>query len=148
MANHNNAAAHGHGGIPWKHVVGYIFSIILTLLALYVTYKTDFSRTTIITIIFIFGFLQAAIQLLMFMHMTESSQKNSKLSGNTQTGNMLFAAFVAVVIVAGTVWVMGAGHAEHDHHNMKSEHKMEMNKDEMDHSKMDHSEHDGMKMDK
>ncbi|WP_199484744.1 cytochrome C oxidase subunit IV family protein, partial [Listeria seeligeri] len=38
-------------------------------------------------IIFIFAFIQAALQLLMFMHMTEGRD------GKIQIGNILFAAF-------------------------------------------------------
>ncbi|MED2972286.1 MULTISPECIES: cytochrome aa3 quinol oxidase subunit IV [unclassified Fictibacillus] len=134
MANpQNQAVSNEHGGIPWKHVVGYILSIVLTALALWVTFKTGFSKQTILIIIFIFAFLQAALQLLMFMHMTESSEKSSSLTGKTQTGNILFAAFIAIVIVAGTVWVMWAGHAKHDHHKMEMDH----GKTEMDGHKMD-----------
>ncbi|UZJ79070.1 cytochrome aa3 quinol oxidase subunit IV [Fictibacillus sp. KU28468] len=143
MANpQNQAVSNEHGGIPWKHVVGYILSIVLTALALWVTFKTGFSKQTILIIIFIFAFLQAALQLLMFMHMTESSEKSSSLTSKTQTGNILFAAFIAIVIVAGTVWVMSAGHAHMDHHKMDhgkmemdGKHKMD---DDMDGMDMDH----------
>ncbi|MDN4071478.1 MULTISPECIES: cytochrome aa3 quinol oxidase subunit IV [Fictibacillus] len=142
MANpQNQAVSNEHGGIPWKHVVGYILSIVLTALALWVTFETGFSKQTILIIIFIFAFLQAALQLLMFMHMTESSEKSSSLTGKTQTGNILFAAFIAIVIVAGSVWVMSAGHAKHDHHKMDhnkmemdgSDHKMDKDMEGMDH---------------
>ncbi|MFC0187648.1 cytochrome aa3 quinol oxidase subunit IV [Fictibacillus aquaticus] len=94
--------------IPWKHVVGYILSMVLTLMALWVALDTDFSQKTIFTIIYIFAFLQAALQLLMFMHMTESS------NGRIQTANILFAVFIAITVVAGSVWVMSAGHGEHN----------------------------------
>ncbi|MDN4524678.1 cytochrome aa3 quinol oxidase subunit IV [Fictibacillus fluitans] len=138
MANPQDSLSREHGGIPWKHVIGYLLSIILTALALWVTFETGFSTRTILIIIFIFAFLQAALQLLMFMHMTESSEKKSKLTGQTQTGNILFAAFIAIVIVAGSVWVMSAGHAEHDHHKMDSKtHDMKMDGD----MKMDHGDH-------
>ncbi|MTH55585.1 cytochrome aa3 quinol oxidase subunit IV [Bacillus mangrovi] len=98
-----------HDKFPWSHVVGFALSIILTLIALWVALGTDLPTTTILIIIFVFAFFQAALQLLMFMHMTETK------SGMIQTLNTIFAAFLAIVIAGGTVWVMGShgGHSEH-----------------------------------
>ncbi|MCM3733103.1 cytochrome aa3 quinol oxidase subunit IV [Fictibacillus nanhaiensis] len=112
----NKTEVNGHGGFPWKHLVGFVLSIVLTLFALWVALGTDLSLTWILIIIFGFAFLQAALQLLMFMHVTENST-NTKLTGRVQVGNILFAAFVAIVIVIGSVWVMTAGHAKHDKHD-------------------------------
>ncbi|MEY9215972.1 cytochrome aa3 quinol oxidase subunit IV [Bacillus subtilis] len=66
----NKSAEHSH--FPWKHIVGFILSIVLTLLALWVAVYTDLSSSAKLWIIFGFAFIQAALQLLMFMHMTES----------------------------------------------------------------------------
>jgi cytochrome aa3-600 menaquinol oxidase subunit IV len=112
----NKSVANEHGGFPWKHLIGFVMSIVLTLFALWVALETDLSLTWILIIIFGFAFLQAALQLLMFMHVTENST-SSKLTGRVQVGNILFAAFVAIVIVIGSVWVMTAGHAKHDKHD-------------------------------
>jgi cytochrome aa3-600 menaquinol oxidase subunit IV len=109
----NNSVGNEHGGFPWKHLIGFVLSIVLTLFALWVALGTDLSLTWILIIIFGFAFLQAALQLLMFMHVTENST-NTKLTGRVQVGNILFAAFVAIVIVIGSVWVMTEGHAKHD----------------------------------
>ncbi|MCM3719941.1 cytochrome aa3 quinol oxidase subunit IV [Fictibacillus phosphorivorans] len=112
----NKTAANEHGGFPWKHLIGFVLSIVLTLFALWIALETDLSLTWILIIIFGFAFLQAALQLLMFMHVTENSTK-TKLTGRVQVGNILFAAFIAIIIVAGSVWVMTAGHAKHDKHD-------------------------------
>ena len=134
----NKQAAVDHGGFPWKLLIGFVLSIVLTLVALWAALYTDFSITTILVVIFGFAFLQAALQLLMFMHVTESSKKNG-ITGRVQVGNVLFGFFVAVVTVIGSVWVLSAGHAKHDpqeHHNMKMDHgDMKMDHDDMD---MDH----------
>ncbi|MDA7025298.1 cytochrome aa3 quinol oxidase subunit IV [Bacillus sp. CLL-7-23] len=98
------SAEHSH--FPWKHIVGFVSSIVLTLLALWVALYTDLSMTAILWIIFGFAIIQAALQLLMFMHMTESD------SGGIQVGNTLFAAFIAIAIVVGSVWIFAA----HSHH--------------------------------
>lgn len=112
----NKTVANGHGGFPWKHLIGFVLSIVLTLFALWIALGTDLSLTWILIIIFGFAFLQAALQLLMFMHVTENST-STKITGRVQVGNILFAAFVAIVIVVGSVWVMTAGHAKHDKHD-------------------------------
>ncbi|SHE39807.1 cytochrome aa3 quinol oxidase subunit 4 [Seinonella peptonophila] len=91
---------------PWKHFVGYLLSVVLTLMALWITFSSGFSLSIIFAIIIVLAILQAVLQLLMFMHITE---RNSKI----QTGTMLYAAFIAITIVAGSIWVMSAGHAAH-----------------------------------
>ncbi|TDQ42708.1 cytochrome aa3 quinol oxidase subunit IV [Aureibacillus halotolerans] len=106
MAQSNTTAQKGH--FPWKHIVGFVMSIVLTLAALWICFQTDFTLQTKIIIIFLFAFLQAALQLLMFMHLTEGK------SGRIQAGNILFAAFIAIVVVLGSFWVMNFGvHLNH-----------------------------------
>ncbi|MDR7074453.1 cytochrome aa3 quinol oxidase subunit IV [Fictibacillus barbaricus] len=136
MANKQVVA--DHGGFPWKLLIGFVLSIVLTLVALWVALETGLSGKMILIVIFGFAFLQAALQLLMFMHVTENSTKNG-ITGRVQVGNVLFGFFVAIVIVIGSVWVMGAGHMKHDPQkdpNMKMEHgdmKMDHGKMKMDH---------------
>ena len=65
-----------------KHTVGFIASIVLTLLAVFVTLYTNMTFHAKTTIIFGFAFIQA-VQLLMFMHLTEGKDgrhNRSKLS--------------------------------------------------------------------
>ncbi|EUJ22801.1 cytochrome aa3 quinol oxidase subunit IV [Listeria newyorkensis] len=107
MAKNKANTAHAEEGIPWKHIVGFALSIALTLLAVWVVFESTLSKSVIITVIFIFAFIQAALQLLMFMHMTEGQ------NGRIQVGNILFAAFIAIVVVMGSYWVMEIGHMNH-----------------------------------
>ncbi|MEJ7512179.1 cytochrome aa3 quinol oxidase subunit IV, partial [Staphylococcus lugdunensis] len=51
--------------------------------------------------------IQAAVQLLMFMHLTESKD------GNLQTFKVLFAIIITLITVIGTYWVMQGGHSSH-----------------------------------
>lgn len=100
MANNQQNTAGDHNHFPWSHVIGFISSIVLTIVALWIGLYTDFSLSVKIAVVFTLAFLQAGIQLFMFMHMTESE------SGNVQVVNTAFAIFVAVVTVLGSVWVM------------------------------------------
>ncbi|KAF1677863.1 cytochrome aa3 quinol oxidase subunit IV [Bacillus mexicanus] len=103
----NKSAEHSH--FPWKHVVGFALSIVLTLLALWIAVYTELSPSAKLWIIFGFAFIQAALQLLMFMHMRESE------NGTIQVGNTLFGFFGAIVIVLGSIWIFAAHYHHGDH---------------------------------
>lgn len=90
-----------------KHTVGFIASIVLTILAVFVTLYTSMELNVKITIIFGFAFIQAAVQLLMFMHLTEGKD------GNVQGFKVIFALIITLITVIGTYWVMQGGHSAH-----------------------------------
>ncbi|SFA85652.1 MULTISPECIES: cytochrome aa3 quinol oxidase subunit IV [unclassified Bacillus (in: firmicutes)] len=92
---------------PVSHIIGFVFSLIMTFAAAGVALKTNLSFKTIMWIIGTLAVLQAGLQLTMFMHVSEG--EDSK----TNTVNMIYAIFTAICIVAGTIWVMSFG--MHDH---------------------------------
>lgn len=104
----NKSAEHSH--FPWKHIVGFILSIVLTLLALWVAVYTDLSSSAKLWIIFGFAFIQAALQLLMFMHMTES--ENGTIKSETRCSDSLArslsyldpSGFSRLTITMVTIW--------------------------------------------
>lgn len=91
-----------HKGFPWSHVIGFIMSLVLTFAALYLVMYTSLPALTIVGIITGLAVLQAGLQLFMFMHMTESE------NGVINTITMAYSFFIAVTIVAGTVWIVFA----------------------------------------
>lgn len=92
-----------HSGLPWTQIIGFILSIALTFLAVWFGLYTNLAYELIVAIVFVLAFIQAAIQLFMFMHVTEGE-------GKWQVGKMMSAAFIALVIVAGSVWVLSNMH--------------------------------------
>ncbi|MGG3912556.1 cytochrome aa3 quinol oxidase subunit IV [Rossellomorea vietnamensis] len=98
MSQHTN-----HSGLPWTQIIGFILSIALTFLAVWFGLYTNMAYELIVAIVFVLAFIQAAIQLFMFMHVTEGE-------GKWQVGKMMSAAFIAIVIVAGSVWVLSSMH--------------------------------------
>ncbi|EFR95397.1 quinol oxidase subunit 4, partial [Listeria innocua FSL J1-023] len=52
--NNKSNAAHAEGGIPWKHIVGFALSVILTLLAVWVAIYSTLTTNVKVVIIFIF----------------------------------------------------------------------------------------------
>lgn len=92
---------------PVSHVVGFLLSLVLTFVAVFVALKMNVSYTIVMWIIGSLAVIQAGLQLFMFMHVTEGED------GKTNVINMAYAVFVAIVIVAGSIWVLTSGHAAH-----------------------------------
>lgn len=81
---------------PPKQVLGFVFSIVLTVIALSV-YFLDMSFELAMTILLITAFIQAAVQLVVFMHAGESKDKKSIYT------TLYYGFFIALVTVFGTL---------------------------------------------
>ncbi|AYK05195.1 MULTISPECIES: cytochrome aa3 quinol oxidase subunit IV [Brevibacillus] len=84
---------------PRKQVIGFGFSLILTALALTVYFFT-MSFAVGMTILLVTAFIQAAVQLVVFMHTGETGDKISIYT------NLYYALFIALVTVFGTLLCM------------------------------------------
>lgn len=84
---------------PKSHVIGFISSIVLTLLAMTVL-VLDVSFASKMVILFITALLQASLQLFLFMHISESEDKKELYI------NIGYAAFVGIVTIVGSLLVM------------------------------------------
>lgn len=80
-------------------------SLVLTFGAAWIALQSSLSMTSVMWIIGTLAVIQAGIQLYMFMHINES---NDRIANNI---NIIYSAFIAVVIVAGSIWVMTSGHS-------------------------------------
>ncbi|KAA0546227.1 cytochrome aa3 quinol oxidase subunit IV [Bacillus sp. BGMRC 2118] len=94
-------------GFPISHVFGFILSLVLTFVAAAVVIKMNLSATITMWIIGSLAIIQAGLQLFMFMHVSEGEDKK------TQIINLVYGVFCAIVIVVGTIWVMGFGNHMH-----------------------------------
>ncbi|KAB2496327.1 cytochrome aa3 quinol oxidase subunit IV [Priestia endophytica] len=95
-----------HDRFPWKLVIGFVLSIVLTLLTLWVAFRSGFQDKMVLSLMLLLAFLQAGMQLVLFMHVREGE-------GTVQVSNMVHAFFTAIIIVAGSVWVMSFGMHNH-----------------------------------
>lgn len=84
---------------PKKQVVGFVFSLFLTVIALSV-YYFQMSFTTAMTILVITAFIQAILQLTIFMHTGESNDKRLIYT------NIYYGFIIAIVTVLGTLLCM------------------------------------------
>lgn len=89
------------------NIVGYVLGLILTFAAVWVVFESSLSTRAIWITIAIFATIQAGLQLFMFMHMTEGEDRDTKVV------HTVYAIFMGIVIVFGSIWVMTAGHPIH-----------------------------------
>ncbi|WP_313799275.1 cytochrome aa3 quinol oxidase subunit IV [Cytobacillus sp.] len=83
---------------PAKQVMGFVFSLILTAVALAV-YFFDLSFSAGLAILIVTAFIQALLQLVVFMHAGETKDKWSIY------GNVYFMIFVALITIFGTLFL-------------------------------------------
>ena len=84
---------------PKHHIMGFIFSLVLTVVALAVL-KFDMSYQMGMTILLVTAFLQASVQLVLFMHVGESEDKPVIYA------NVWYMLFFAIATVLGTMLTM------------------------------------------
>jgi cytochrome aa3-600 menaquinol oxidase subunit IV len=84
---------------PAKQVIGFAFSLLLTVIALAV-YFLDMSFATGMTILLITAFVQAGVQLVVFMHAGETEDKAAIYT------NIYYGLIIALVTIFGTLLAM------------------------------------------
>lgn len=84
---------------PLKQVMGFVFSLVLTAVALLV-YFTDMSFVFGMTILLITAFIQAGLQLVVFMHAGETKDKNSIYT------NVYYGLLIALITIFGTLLIL------------------------------------------
>lgn len=99
--HHGHHEHHGHGiKLP---VIGFVLSIVLTLISLWSVMNRVMSVTNLIALILILAVIQIFIQLFFFMHVTESK-------GHPWHAWMLGLGLIFVVcIIAGSIWILSFG---------------------------------------
>lgn len=88
---------------PVPHVIGFVSSLLLSLIALVVV-KFHLSFGMGMTILGVTALIQAALQLFLFMHVNENENKTVLLT------NIGYALFVGLVTIFGTLFAMMWGY--------------------------------------
>lgn len=84
---------------PRKQVMGFVFSLVLTVVALFV-YFMDMSFALGMTILLLTAFIQAGVQLIIFMHANETKDKGAIYA------TLYYSIIIALVTVFGTLLAM------------------------------------------
>ncbi|CDQ20107.1 cytochrome aa3 quinol oxidase subunit IV [Halobacillus karajensis] len=121
--------AHSNKRVPMNHVIGFILSLAMTLVAAWAAIGSDLPVRWVIIGIMILALLQAGVQLFMFMHVTEAESGNGHVPWN-----MMFHGFaLAGIIVAGSLFTMSFGF-DHNHGGDGGEQQHEQQHRQQDHS--------------
>ncbi|KGR82662.1 cytochrome aa3 quinol oxidase subunit IV [Lysinibacillus odysseyi] len=84
---------------PLGQVMGFVFSLILTGLALLVHF-TDMSMKTGMIVLLVTAFLQAGLQFAIFMHAGETKDKWSIYS------NIVYGFAMVIITILGTLLIL------------------------------------------
>ncbi|MGY0694102.1 cytochrome aa3 quinol oxidase subunit IV [Virgibacillus sp. FSP13] len=84
---------------PRKQVIGFVFSLVLTIVALSV-YFFDLSFAAGMTILLITAFVQASLQLIVFMHAGETKDKKTIYT------SLIYGFAIAIFSILGTLLIM------------------------------------------
>ncbi|RFB13633.1 cytochrome aa3 quinol oxidase subunit IV [Bacillus sp. HNG] len=83
---------------PRKQIMGFVFSLVLTSVAL-VVYFLDLTFAVGIAILIVTAFIQAALQLVVFMHAGETEDKAAIYT------NVYFMLGIALITIFGTLLI-------------------------------------------
>lgn len=85
---------------PWKQVTGYAGSLLLTFLSLWAAWRHLLPVRDLVVLLLALGGLQAAWQLMSFMHLREGRGSTWHLV------TLFFGIGVGVGIVGFSIWIM------------------------------------------
>lgn len=82
------------------YVTGFIFSLILTILSFSLAIEKFFSKPILIAALIFLAIIQAAVQLVFFMHMGKEHKPR------WMTLVFAFMVLVVLIVVIGSIWIM------------------------------------------
>lgn len=97
--NSHDEANHTHGSLK-SYIIGFVLSIVLTIIPLVAVLNDWFNRSTTIVIILVTAVLQFLVQLIFFMHIREENKPRYNLI------SLIFAVLILLTIVIGSIWIM------------------------------------------
>ena len=97
---HTSNSKSGSHDSPKMYIIGYILSVVLTIIPLVLVLNHGMSALPLIIVILLAATLQIFVQLFFFMHVTEGE-------GPSYHGMALvLGAIFAITIIAGSIWIM------------------------------------------
>ncbi|WP_162946979.1 cytochrome o ubiquinol/quinol oxidase subunit IV [Ruegeria sp. EL01] len=84
-----------------RYVIGYGGSLLLTLLMFGVTYQYGIETVGVYLTIGLLGLAQLIVQLVYFLHI------DRRRSSREDLDLILFSTLVLLIIILGTIWILG-----------------------------------------
>jgi len=95
----HNSHTESHGSMK-SYVIGFILSIVLTILPLVVVLNDMMSKQATVGFILLMAALQLLVQLFFFMHIRD--EKKPRFNAMA----LIFGLIIMLTIVAGSIWIM------------------------------------------
>jgi len=90
---------HRHSPVPYiSYVIGFVLSVIATLMAYWLVVADIFSGNQAVIIILSIAVVQLIVQLVFFLHIGRGSR--------WKLATFILAIIFVVMLVAGTIWIM------------------------------------------
>ncbi|MGP1928239.1 MAG: cytochrome o ubiquinol oxidase subunit IV [Arsenophonus sp. NC-WZS1-MAG3] len=93
----NSGASHGS---MKTYLIGFILSVILTVIPFWMVINSTISHDIILWIVISTAITQILVHLICFLHMNTSSDKRWNLVA------FLFTILIIAIIVIGSLWIM------------------------------------------
>ncbi|MFB9757452.1 MULTISPECIES: cytochrome o ubiquinol oxidase subunit IV [Bacillaceae] len=97
MANHEHTE---HTGAMKSYIIGFILSIILTIIPLILVLNHMMAKKLLTVSILIAAILQFALQLFFFMHIREGDGPRYNVMA------LILGLVFAVTVILGSIWIM------------------------------------------
>ncbi|MAB25581.1 cytochrome o ubiquinol oxidase subunit IV [Pseudomonas sp. 5Ae-yellow] len=99
MSHASTEAGAGHGSYG-SYAIGFVLSVILTVIPFGMVMSGDFSRETALISMLVMGVVQIVVHLVCFLHMNTSSEGRWNLLA------FLFTVLIIVMLVGLAIWIM------------------------------------------
>jgi cytochrome o ubiquinol oxidase subunit IV len=96
MSNH----AHEHTGSIKAYLIGFVLSIILTIIPLVLVLEHLLAKSALLVTILIAAVLQFVLQLFFFMHIRDGEGPRYNVAA------LILGIVFVITIVAGAIWIM------------------------------------------
>ena len=99
MSHDHNSAGASHGNTK-QYTIGFILSVILTIIPFGMVMAGGFGRGIVMAVIAITAVAQVLVQLVYFLHMNSSSEQRWNVIA------FIYTVLCIAVLLVGSVWIM------------------------------------------
>ena len=103
MSHDHNSAGASHGNTK-QYTIGFILSVILTVIPFGMVMAGGFGRGIVMAVIAITAVAQVLVQLVYFLHMNSSSEQRWNVIA------FVYTIVCIAVLLIGSVWIMNYLH--------------------------------------
>jgi cytochrome o ubiquinol oxidase operon protein cyoD len=82
------------------YILGFIFSVILTIIPFYFAYTGKLSTEQTIVVLILSAIIQLGVHLFYFLHMDSSER------GRFYMLSFVFIVLIVFIVIGGSVWIM------------------------------------------